>query len=256
MDLDALLKRAGEILEREKRLIRLPSRGKAIFVGDTHGDIEATKRIIDRYLKAPYRIVFLGDYVDRGPQSMENLHTLLQMKVEHPEEVYLLAGNHEGYLAKKFYPANFWESLSDAEVETYGRLMEKLPLAATGENGILALHGALPDISSLHDIEDIPWGSDSWDRIAWGDFLEKEVESLGNWGGRPQFGGQYFSRVMDQLEKDVLIRSHQPHAPQQMFNKRCVTIFTSHAYLSTRTVVIAELDKKVQSAKDLTFKKI
>jgi predicted phosphodiesterase len=256
MDLDTLLKRAGEILEGEKRLIRLPPQGKAIFVGDTHGDIEATEKIIDRYLKDPYRIVFLGDYVDRGPQSMENIHTLLQVKVEHPEEVYLLAGNHEGYLAKKFYPANFWESLSDGEVEAYGRLMEKLPLAATAGNGILALHGALPDISSLDDIDKISWGSDSWDRMAWGDFLEKEIESLGNWGGRPQFGGPYFRRVMDQLEKDVLIRSHQPHAPQQMFNKRCVTIFTSHAYLPTRTVVIADLDKKVQTAKDLTFKKI
>lgn len=187
---------------------------------------------------------------------MENLHTLLRAKIEHPDRLTLLAGNHEGYLAKRFYPANFWESLSDREVEMYGRLLEKLPLAVSTENGVLALHGALPELSSLEEIEAISWADDNWDRVVWGDFMEREGEILGDWGGRPQFGSRYFRRLMDQYGKQLLIRSHQPHAPQYMFNKRCLTIFTSHAYLSTRTIAIVDLERVVSTAADVILKTI
>ena len=66
-------------LEQEGNLIELKS-GQAIFVGDTHGDLEATKSIVRKYLNSENRVVFLGDYVDRGPASAENLNTLLSLK--------------------------------------------------------------------------------------------------------------------------------------------------------------------------------
>ena len=107
-----LFRKVGKLLEKEPRLIQLPSQGKAVFVGDTHGDLEATQEIVHRYLRKPYRIVFLGDYVDRGEHSEENIHYLLQLKSEHPDQIFLLAGNHEGYMVKEFYPVSFWKSLS------------------------------------------------------------------------------------------------------------------------------------------------
>ncbi len=73
MNWEELCERVGKELEGKPKLIRLPSRGKAVFVGDTHGDLDATKKVLRRYLKPSYRIVFLGDYVDRGGQSEENL---------------------------------------------------------------------------------------------------------------------------------------------------------------------------------------
>ena len=113
-------------------------------------------------IKPPYRVVFLGDYVDRGTRSEENILFLLQQKVKHPEEMFLLAGNHEGFMAKQFSPANFWDSFSMGEQETYGHLFSKFPLAATSPNGILALHGGLPDLKSLEEMNQIGWGDDSW----------------------------------------------------------------------------------------------
>ena len=256
MGREDLFEKVGKVLEREPRLIHLPSQGKVVFVGDTHGDLNASERVIAQYFKESYRIVFLGDYVDRGDRSEENIHYLLRLKSEHPDEIFLLAGNHEGYTVKEFYPANFWNSLSAKKRENYGLLFSKFPFAATSRNGILALHGGLPDLNSLEEIDQIEWGDFNWDKIVWGDFVESEADVLGDWGGRPQLGRQYFGRLMDRYQKQVLIRSHQPHAPPLMFNKRCVTIFTSNAYLPFRTIAIADLEKEIQTAEDVVLERI
>jgi len=256
MKLEELIEKAGRIFEKEPRLIHLPSEGKAVFVGDTHGDLEASERVIRQYLKNPYRIIFLGDYVDRGEESGANINYLLQMKLEHPEQIVLLSGNHEGFMVKELYPANFWEALSKKEREIYGLLFSKLPLSATSPNGIMALHGGLPELRSLEEMNEIEWGDSNWDKIVWGDFMEEENESLGDFWGRPQFGKAYFERLMERYQKRVLIRSHQPNAPPLMFRKRCITIFTSRAYLPIRTIVIADLEKEIRNAEDVVIERI
>jgi predicted phosphodiesterase len=251
-----LLKKAEGIFEKEPRLIQLPSQGKVVFVGDTHGDLETSQQVIERYLKKPYHIVFLGDYVDRGNYSEENIQYLLKLKLEHPEEIFLLAGNHEGFMVKELYPANFWTSISFEEREAYGLLFSKFPIAATTQNGILALHGALPDLKTLEDMNQIELGDEHWDRIVWGDFVESETDFPGDIWGRPQFGPQYFSRMMERYEKQVLVRSHQPNAPLIMFNKRCITIFSSRAYLPIRTVAMADLEKEIRTSEDVVLERI
>lgn len=251
-----LLEKTGKVFEKEPRLIRLPSQGKAVFVGDTHGDLDASQQVSQRYLKKPYHIVFLGDYVDRGDHSEENIQYLLELKWEHPEDIFLLAGNHEGFMVKKFYPSNFWGSISFKEKEKYDLLFSKLPLAATTQNGILALHGALPDLKSLEEMDRVELGDDNWDRMVWGDFVENEIEILGDLWGRPQFGRPYFERLMERYQKQILVRSHQPHAPLTMFNKRCITIFTSHVYLPVRTIAIADLEKEIRTSEDVVLERI
>ncbi|MBM4307706.1 MAG: hypothetical protein FJ123_13335 [Deltaproteobacteria bacterium] len=256
MDQDTLLDEVANMLTQEPKLIDLPSEGKVVFVGDTHGDLDASEQVVRHYLKRPYRIVFLGDYVDRGDDSEENINYLLRMKVEHPEEIYLLSGNHEGHMMKELRPANFWDSLSPNERERYGQVFSRLPLCATSANGIVALHGALPELSSLEEINRIGWGDSDWDRIVWGDFVEGEDDLLGDLWGRPRFGGAYFNRLMERYRKKILVRSHQPHAPSLMFQKRCITIFTSRAYLPIRTIVIADLEKEIQDAGDVMIERI
>ena len=251
-----LIRDVTGMLEREPKLIRLPSHGKAIFVGDTHGDLDATEKVISRFLKGADTVVFLGDYVDRGDFSRENVDTLLQAKREHPQKIFLLAGNHEGYLMKPLSPANFWDFLPAGEKEIYGRLFATFPLAAISGNGLLALHGGLPELGSLEEINRIEWGDEQWERILWGDFVEREGEFLADWAGRPQFGRPYFERMMDHYQKRVLIRSHQPYAPLFMFKKRCVTIFTSYAYVPDRTVAIADMEKEVLTGEDIVLEKI
>jgi len=251
-----LFREVSGILEREPKLIRLPSHGRAVFVGDTHGDVDATEKVVSRFLKGSDALVFLGDYVDRGSFSRENVDILLRAKREHPDTVFLLAGNHEGYLTKRFSPANFWESLGTDEAETYSRLFSKFPLAATSANGLLALHGGLPDLDSLEEIDRIEWGDRQWERILWGDFVDGEEESLEHWSGRPQLSRPYFERMMDRYRKRVLIRSHQPYAPLFMFKKRCVTIFTSDAYVPDRMAAIVAMDREIRTGDDLVLEEV
>jgi predicted phosphodiesterase len=250
-----LLDEAEKRFASEPKLIQLES-GKVVFVGDTHGDLEATEKIIRRYLKPKNKLVFLGDYVDRGPASLENINFLLGQKIKHPDSVSMLMGNHEGYAMGSFHPADFWEGLDTELRQRYGEVLSRLPLAVSTTNGIIALHGALPDVLSLEDIDRIKPGSAEWHQITWGDWQERAGKSLGidPYSGRPQFGRGWFNEIMSRLGKNVLIRSHQPEAPPIMYGSRCLTIFTSSAYgncVSERTIALVDLKRPVKSAGDI-----
>jgi len=54
------------IFRKEPNILKI-SRNPCIFVGDTHGDLETSKRIVEEFLADEKTIlIFLGDYVDRG----------------------------------------------------------------------------------------------------------------------------------------------------------------------------------------------
>ena len=109
-------------------LLSLEPAGKAVFVGDTHGDLDASQRIIQDYLKPRTRIFFLGDFVDRGSLSKQNIDYLLEQAQKYPRKIYLSMGNHEAYPIKKFDSADFWENLSKQDIEKYSAKLSKLPL--------------------------------------------------------------------------------------------------------------------------------
>jgi hypothetical protein len=251
-----LLAEADKIFASENKLIQLESGSQIVFVGDTHGDLEATERVVYRYLDSENKLVFLGDYVDRGPASIENINFLLQQKLKHPDSLHLLMGNHEGYAVFGFHPADFWEHLDVELRRRYSEVLSTLPLAVSTPNGIIALHGALPDVPGLPDINSIKPGSAEWHQVTWGDWQQRKGRFLGRdpHTGRPQFGRKWFEDIMSRLGKSVLIRSHQPDAPSIMFGGRCLTIFTSSAYrhyVSRRTIAVADLGKPVNSVDDL-----
>jgi predicted phosphodiesterase len=252
-----LLEDASQILASESKLIELPSYGQGIFVGDTHGDLNASQTVIDRYLKGENTLVFLGDYVDRGEKSRENIDYLLKKKALMPENIILLMGNHDGYKFGSFSPADFWESLQHEERTAYSELLGKLPFLASG-NGIIAVHGVPPEVKPIERINSIMPGRDEWHMIVWGDFFDIEGGYMGEnpRTGRPEFGKKYFERAMKNLGKNVLIRSHQPRAAGIMYDNRCLTIFTSHAYKPRRTIAVADLGKEVKTVDDINILEI
>ncbi len=65
-------------------------------IGDIHGCLDKTRRLLDaiRYDPTADRLIFLGDYIDRGPDSKGVLDLLLQLQQENPANVFLM-GNHE-----------------------------------------------------------------------------------------------------------------------------------------------------------------
>lgn len=240
----ANLQKIDKILSYELKLIQIKTWRKIIFVGDTHGDLEASQKIVKEYLKEKNIVVFLGDYVDRGLKSRENLDFLLEKKAGCPSQIYLLQGNHEGYRYLQFSPADFWESLTDKELENYQNIVEKFPLVFSTDE-LMALHGALPDLESLEAVNKIKIGDKFWYQITWGDFVETTGETLGidPLIGRPVFGRDWFLKLMKRFKKTMLIRSHDPTAPLWMFDKKCLTILTSSAYPKERLIVIADFQR-------------
>lgn len=247
------------ILKKQSRYISINNRD-VVFIGDTHGDYQATKKVVSRYFPK-YTLVFLGDYVDRGKESWENINYLASLKLKYSDKIFLLMGNHEGWEVCKFSPADFWESLSGEQQFLFARTLINLPLAISIEDEIIALHGALPEVNNLEEINKIEPGSLPWHQIVWGDWVEKEGYFLGydQFSGRPKFGEKYFQTLMRRFKKKILIRSHQPDAAQVMFNKKCLTIFTSSAYSylrAQRNVAILPAGKEIETVEDLIIESI
>jgi serine/threonine protein phosphatase 1 len=70
---------------------------RTFAIGDIHGDIEALLLLLSRLpeLRATDTLVFVGDYLDRGPCSAEVVTLLRKLPEETPAKVVTLRGNHE-----------------------------------------------------------------------------------------------------------------------------------------------------------------
>jgi len=70
---------------------------RTFAVGDIHGDIDALVRVFGRLppLEPTDTVVFVGDYVDRGPRSAQVIDFVRSVEREGPARVIALRGNHE-----------------------------------------------------------------------------------------------------------------------------------------------------------------
>lgn len=255
-------KKIVNFVEKNK-VVNLEGRDKAVFVGDTHGDLEASKKVWNSFkdeVKGEQTfLVFLGDYVDRGSRSKENIDFLLLKKISNPEGVVLLLGNHDAYHLRKLSPADFWHSLNEEEYDYYKNLLY-LPWIAKTRN-LAASHGALPFVSDLDELEKSDWdlfekendfGIPIWVSVTWGDLnYDVSGSQLDPLTGRPQFGKEIFLEYMQKLGWDHLVRAHQPGMQGWAFSDNVLTIFTSQAYVDMgraqeRSVAVVDIRKKIK----------
>ncbi len=70
---------------------------RTFAVGDVHGDLAALERLLSRLppVDAADTLVFLGDYVDRGPSSAQVVARIRALPGQVPARVVTLRGNHE-----------------------------------------------------------------------------------------------------------------------------------------------------------------
>lgn len=127
--------------------------------GDIHGQYHDLLRLLDHGGFPPTsNYLFLGDYVDRGKQSLETISLLLAYKIKYPENFFLLRGNHESASINRIY--GFYDECkrrySIKLWKTFTECFNYLPVAALIDDRILCMHGGLsPDLTSVDQIKTI-----------------------------------------------------------------------------------------------------
>lgn len=155
---------AEAIFREEPSLLRL--RAPVKIFGDLHGQYGDLMRLFEEYGTPSTSgdityidYLFLGDYVDRGAYSLETLCLLLALKINHPESVHLIRGNHEAADINALFGFRMecLERLGDAEGlqawSRFNQLFNWLPLAAVIEDRVLCMHGGIG--RSIHSMEQI-----------------------------------------------------------------------------------------------------
>ena len=99
-------------------------------VGDIHGCFDKLLRLIAACESASDRsdrFVFIGDYVDRGPDASKVIATLIELQRQEPDRFVCLRGNHEELLARAARPdrtdrdlMTWWANGGEATLDSYG----------------------------------------------------------------------------------------------------------------------------------------
>lgn len=94
----------------------------SFVVGDIHGCLGSLTRLLEKCGRfaagRPARFIFLGDYIDRGPDSAGVVELIMAMQAAEPDKVIALAGNHEDFLQRLDRPADIALWLDNGGDET------------------------------------------------------------------------------------------------------------------------------------------
>lgn len=101
-EIRGLCHKSREIFISQPILLELEAPIK--ICGDIHGQYYDLLRLFEYGGFPPEaNYLFLGDYVDRGKQSLETICLLLAYKIKYPENFFLLRGNHECASINRIY---------------------------------------------------------------------------------------------------------------------------------------------------------
>jgi len=235
-----LIEKSRELFISQPVLLDLEAPLK--IVGDIHGQYYDLLRLFEYGGFPPEaNYLFLGDYVDRGPNGLETICLLLAYKIKYPENFFMLRGNHEcgsinriyGFYdeCRERYNLKIWKAFNDC--------FNCLPLGAIIEDKILCIHGGLsPDLRSLEQIRRIVRPTDIPDTgllcdLVWAD-PDADVQGWGenDRGVSFTFGADVVENFLKRHEFDLIVRAHQVvEDGYEFFAKRqLVTVFSAPNY--------------------------
>jgi len=252
-------------LKLEPQLVRV--KGKVVFIGDTHGDYISSREVLSRFSPDEYTLIFLGDYVDRGENQIENVNFLLAKYIKHRKRIILLRGNHESPVINQSYGfmevlyhvyGSYWPFL----FIKYNEVFSNLPYAAK-VNGLLAIHGGIAEgLKSLKQIEKLPKkdmipSNKLAFEILWNDpsaSVEGFSENLSRGGGTKYYGRLPLENFLKENKLKGIVRAHEAYPDGYTFlfegetgikgmDHLLLSIFTCRYYGIDPKVAIFDKDK-------------
>ncbi|OIW08459.1 hypothetical protein TanjilG_03135 [Lupinus angustifolius] len=248
---------AERIFSGEPSVIQL--RAPIKIFGDLHGQFGDLMRLFDEY-GAPSTAgdiayidyLFLGDYVDRGQHSLETISLLLALKVEYPNNVHLIRGNHEAADINALFGFRIEciERMGERDGiwawHRINRLFNWLPLAALIEKKIICMHGGIGrSINHVEQIENIQRpitmeaGSIVLMDLLWSDPTENDsVEGLrpnARGPGLVTFGPDRVMEFCNNNDLQLIVRAHEcvMDGFERFAQGHLITLFSATNYCGT-----------------------
>ncbi|XP_028195325.1 serine/threonine-protein phosphatase BSL3-like isoform X1 [Glycine soja] len=248
---------AEQIFSSEPSVLQL--RAPIKIFGDLHGQFGDLMRLFDEY-GAPSTAgdiayidyLFLGDYVDRGQHSLETITLLLALKVEYPNNVHLIRGNHEAADINALFGFRIEciERMGERDgIWTWHRinkLFNWLPLAALIEKKIICMHGGIGrSINHVEQIENIQRpipmeaGSIVLMDLLWSDPTENDsVEGLrpnARGPGLVTFGPDRVMEFCNNNDLQLIVRAHEcvMDGFERFAQGHLITLFSATNYCGT-----------------------
>ncbi|KAI3668222.1 hypothetical protein L6452_43299 [Arctium lappa] len=248
---------AEQIFLHEPTVLQLKAPIKVF--GDLHGQFGDLMRLFDEYgfpstagdiTYIDY--LFLGDYVDRGQHSLETITLLLALKIQYPENVHLIRGNHEAADINALFGFRLEciERMGENDGiwawTRFNQLFNHLPLAALIEKKIICMHGGIG--RSIHSVEQIekierPITMDAGSLILmdllWSDPTENDsVEGLrpnARGPGLVTFGPDRVTDFCKRNKLQLIIRAHEcvMDGFERFAQGQLITLFSATNYCGT-----------------------
>jgi len=232
-----------KLLFDEPNLLELSS--PIHIFGDIHGQYCDLIRFLDIIgLPPDKQFLFLGDYVDRGDNSIEVISLLFSLKIKYPKQVFLLRGNHECSQVNDAY------GFKDECIERYkekgvhiwneiNNTLRMLPICALIDNKIFCTHGGIsPHIESIAQINKINRNIEIPDKgilcdLTWADPKRQRNKWADNDRGISYtFNEKALDDFMKKMKIDLVVRAHQvvDDGFQFFHNQKMVTVFSAPNY--------------------------
>lgn len=245
-----ILKISKKIFENENLLLKfnVEESDEIYVLGDIHGNLKTLMKLIELINEnKPKLVISLGDIVDRGPNQLECLITILALKILRNDEFYILRGNHETLEMNQAY--GFFYDFNQ-KFKDYNKFNEILavynviPICAIINNLILCLHGGIPEDTDIlkklkglkpKDINNTVSINESLFQIMWNDPKETGVSNFSQSFRGPGiffFGKDAFKNFMESNNLKYLIRAHEcfPEGYRWFFDNRLLSIFSAVNY--------------------------
>ena len=236
-EIQAVCTAAQQVFLAQPALLELSPPVK--IVGDVHGQYTDLIRMFEMCGFPPHsNFLFLGDYVDRGKQSLETILLLLCYKLKFPENFFLLRGNHECANVTRVY--GFYDECKrrcNIKIwKTFVDTFNTLPIAAIVAGKIFCVHGGLsPSLTHMDDIRQIARPTDVPDYgllndLLWSDPAETEADWESNERGVSYcFGRKVIMEFLQRHDFDLVCRAHMVvEDGYEFFDERIlVTVFSA-----------------------------